>query len=357
MSPAPSSPLDRRDFLQYLSAGALSLALSVRSAKAVTDPNTGASASIDVSPGPKKLRGVFPIAETPFTPDNKLDLDGLAAEVAFCNKGSVHGLIWPQLASGWSTMTEPERLAGAEAILTAGKGGATTLVIGVQGPDIATVTRYAEHAAKHGADAIISLPPGGVTDEKVLLDYYQQVGRMTDLPLFVQAIGNMSVDLLVEMYQTIPTMRQCKDEAGVPLERVAELRRRTDDQLRVFAGQGVRTMINEMEAGFVGHCPYTGLGDIYAAAFDLWHGGKRQEGFDMFGRICAFTSMGTVDQNRLLIDRGVFKPGTTFRSPSAAAGVASGGGGGAAARATGPRMNDKQAHAALKHYLQPWLKA
>jgi len=34
----------------------------------------------------------------------------------------------------------------------------TALVIGVQGSDLDTVTRYAQHAEKLGADAIVSLP-------------------------------------------------------------------------------------------------------------------------------------------------------------------------------------------------------
>ena len=36
----------------------------------------------------------------------------------------------------------------------------------------------------------------------------------------------MSVDLLVEMFKTIPTLRYVKDEAGDPLERIAELRQK-----------------------------------------------------------------------------------------------------------------------------------
>jgi dihydrodipicolinate synthase/N-acetylneuraminate lyase len=356
-SASPATDLPRREFLQFLGASALGLALSVRSAKAQSDAGGGSSPSLDLSPGPKKLRGLFPIAETPFTEDNKLDVEGLAAEVAFCNRGMVHGFMWPQIASGWTTMSEAERMAGAEAITSAGKGGYTTICIGVQGPDLAAVTRYAQHAAAHGADAIICLPPANVSDEKVLLDFYQQVGRITDLPLFAQCVGSMSVDLVVEMVKTIPTLKQVKDEAGIPLERIAELRKKTDDQIRVFSGQGVRTMINEMEAGFVGHCPYTGLADIYAAAFDLWHGGKRQEGFDMFGRLCAFTSMGTVDQNRLLIDRGVFKPTTTFRNGSAGAAANGNGGGGGRGGAAGPRLTDKGARGAISHYLKPYLRA
>jgi dihydrodipicolinate synthase/N-acetylneuraminate lyase len=338
----------RREFLQFLGAGALGLALAVRSAKADTDSGSAPLPPFDLSPGPKKLRGLFPIGATPFTPDDKLDLESLAAQVTFCNRGGVHGFAWPQGASNWSALTESERMEGAEAILAAGKGGAATLVIGVQGKDMGAVTRYAKHAAKTGADAIISLPPVNVTDEKVLLDYYQQVGRLTELPLFVQSHGSMSVDLIVEIFKTVPTMRQIKDEAGVPLERVTELRRRTDDQLRVFSGQGALTLIREMELGVVGHCPYTGLADVFAAAYDLWHGGRRREGFDMFGRILAFGSLGVADQNRLLISRGVFKTDVTFRpAPSGAA----------APPRAGLRISDQGVHDGLDHYLKPYLRA
>jgi len=349
--PAAPSPraLPRREFLQVLGAGALGLALAARQARAQAPAAPGG--------GGKQLRGVFPIAETPFTPDDKLDTESLAAEVTFCNKGGVHGLMWPQLASGWSTMNADERLAGAEAILAAGKGGTTALVIGVQGKNLDEVTTYAKHAAAHGADAIISLPPGGVTDEKRLLDYYQQVGKITDLPLFAQCVGNMSVDLVVQMQQTIPTLKGVKDEAGSPLQRVRELRRRTNGQLNIFAGQGVRTMIAEMELGFVGHCPYTGLGDVYAQAFDLFHAGQKREAFDMFGRILAFASLGAMDQNHLLISRGVFKEDAHFRKPSAEGGVAAGGGGGGGGRTTGPMLKDAQVTADLHTYLQPVLRA
>jgi len=68
-----------------------------------------------------------------------------------------------------------------------------------------------------------------VSDEKAILAYYQKVGKITDLPFFAQAVGNMSVDLLVEMFKTIPSFRYVKDETGNPLERVAELRERTGD--------------------------------------------------------------------------------------------------------------------------------
>jgi dihydrodipicolinate synthase/N-acetylneuraminate lyase len=257
----------RRDFLQRMGLGVAGLAVSNGALRAATA---------------KPLRGLFPIGFTPFTPDDKIDLEGLASQVKFCNRGGVHGFVWPQNASGWSNLSEKERLDGAEAILAAGKGGKTANVIGVQGMDIETVSRYAKHAEKLGADAIISLPPTGATDDKAVLAYYQQVGRMTPLPLFAQAVGNFSVDLLVEMFKTIPTLRYVKDESGNPLERISEIRERTGDQLKVFSGGGANAMIMEMERGFSGHCPYVDLADVFATAFDLWHSGKKREAFDMF---------------------------------------------------------------------------
>ena len=53
----------RREFFRRISAGAISLAI--------------ADTSFAAAEG-KPLRGLFPIGQTPCTPDNKLDLDCLA---------------------------------------------------------------------------------------------------------------------------------------------------------------------------------------------------------------------------------------------------------------------------------------
>jgi len=328
----------RRAFLQMLGLGAAGLTLA-------NHRLPGAAA--------KPLRGLFPIGFTPFTPDNQIDLEGLAAQVKFCNRGGVHGLMWPQNASGWTNLSDQERLDGTEAILSAGKGGKTALVIGVQSADPEAVSRYARQAEKLGADGIISLPPPAVADEKALLAYYRQVGSLTGLPLFAQAVGTMSVDLLVEMFKTIPTLRYVKDEAGNPLERISDLRRRTDDRLRVFSGGGAATMIAEMERGFSGACPYTDLADVFATAFDLWHQGQKREAFDMFGRVQAFASITPINSVDIMIARGVFKPGTRLRTAQAAGAEGRGGGRGRG----GLQLSIEEIRQELDAYLKPYLKA
>jgi len=327
--------LDRRAFLQSAGAFAVSHTL-LRTSEAAT------------TAGAKQLSGLFPIGETPFTVDDKLDLDCLAAEVRFCNRGGVRGFVWPQKASGWSTLSEQERLDGAEALLAAGKGGRTAVVIGVQsiGAEIATSIRYAKHAAEHGADAIISLPPEKASDQ-AMLEYYKTIAAVTPLPLIVQTEGDMSVDLIVEMFGQIPTMKCVKDEAGNPLARIAQIQQRTGNKLAVFAGNGVRTMIDEMKLGFSGYCPFTGLSDLYQVTFDLWHAGKHKEAFDMFGRILAFDSIQGASQY-ILVARGVFKETTTHR---AAPGIGN--------RSEG-KLDEAQKQFirdSLDEYLKPYLRA
>ena len=266
-------------------------------------------------PAAKKLAGVFPIGFTPVNAQDQVDYEGLAAQVQFCRRGGVHGLAWPQIASGWTVLSEEERMRGAEALCAAARGGSTAIVIGVQSrtADFAETERYAKQAEKLGADAVICIAPPGVAPGPDLLAYYQKLGKATSLPIFIQTGGDFSVDLVVEMFDTIPTCRYVKDEAGDPLERISEIRKRTNDQLSCFSGKGVNTMMTEMERGFVGHCPFVSFSDVYASAYDLYHSGKAREAFDQFGRIEAASTMFAQSDVNILIARGVFRPGTTTR--------------------------------------------
>ena len=328
--------MDRRTLLKTLGSVAAGAAFSKFSV-AAAPPVAG-----------KPLRGLFPIAATPFTPDNKLDLDCLNNEVKFCNRGGVPGLIWPQIASGWSTLTSAERFAGAESMIAAGKGGKTAIVIGVQtqGKDLPGAVAYAKHAAAHGADAICSLPPEG--DNAAIMEFYKAIGAATDLPMFVQTAGDEPVDLVVQMFKEIPTIKVVKDEAGDPLKRVTELRAKTDGKLAVFAGKGVRQMMDEMRLGFTGFCPTVGMADVFQQAWELYEAGKVRESFDMFGRIQAFSTVTNADRY-VLAARGIFKEDTKSRSTP---GMGSSG----SAQAPITEAEKKDVRDALNAYLKPYLR-
>src|SRR4051794_3536358 len=92
----------------------------------------GAAALIAAPPSkrsPKPIEGVFPIAQSPFTDADQLDVNTLVEELRFIDRGQVHGFVWPQLASEWSTLTESERMAGTEAVCNEGKKLRPAIVI------------------------------------------------------------------------------------------------------------------------------------------------------------------------------------------------------------------------------------
>ena len=283
----------RRTFLQTVAGGSLCLAAPA------------------VRGSTKALRGIFPIAQTPFTTSDKLDVETLVEQLRFIHRGRVHGFVWPQLASEWSTLTESERMEGAESLGAAAKKLQPALVLGVQAPTTEAAVRYAIHAKKVGADAIISLPPAGEKDTKAIVDFYKRVGAATDLPLFAQAVGDINVPTLLEMYKAIPTFRYVKDEAGQPLYRIRELRERSGDQLKVFTGAHGRTMIDEMNRGFSGTMPAASFADLYANAWNLWQEGKHKESVEIFGRISmlvAEVSVYGIESLKYILQlRGVFK--------------------------------------------------
>ncbi len=291
--------LHRRTFISILGASVLDTALSTV-ARTQSPPTTA-----------KPLRGIFAIAQTPFTSSNRLDLNVLAREVEFIDRGGVHGFVWPQMASEYSTLSKSERLAGAEAIVATGKRLRPALVIGVQAPEVRTAVEYARHAEKLGADAIISLPPAPPDNDDAMLAYYKEVGAATELPLFAQTVRNMSVALVVRMFKEIPTLRYAKDEAGgSPLGRIGELREQTSDQLKVFTGSHSRTLVDEMQRGSSGSMPAASFADILAGVWDVWHSGWQLEALDLFEKATLFIpemeAYGIAAMKYLLYLRGVF---------------------------------------------------
>jgi 4-hydroxy-tetrahydrodipicolinate synthase len=340
---------DRREFMQAASVAALGAA-------AMMAPGI-ATASSAMKSGSKPWRGLFPVAQTPFTPDNKLDFECLAAEVKFCNLNRVPGLMWPLNASGWMNLTEKERMDGAESITAAAKGGKTAVVIGVQalGGDRNAAIRYAQHAAKCGADGLISLPPGALADkaaEKVsdqaVLDYYKALGAATDLPLMIQSYGDMSVEFIVEIYQQVPTLIGVKDETtGSPLPRIPEFRKRTDSKFVVMAAHNCIQMLDELRAGFDGYVPIITYADLLQIVFELWNAGKQKEAFEVFGRVQAFQTIRGATQY-LLTARGVFKETTIVRDASRVFGPDG---------VTPDEAQRRVIHEAMKEYLGPYPRA
>ena len=275
---------------------------------------TGAALYLRAAPAPgsKKFEGIFPIMQTPFTESNTVDLEDLAGEVKFLDRCGVPGIVWPQLASEYASLSPDERFAGAEAIVKTARTLKPAVIVGVQGPDVESAVRYARHAEKLGPDAIIAIPLRDTKDQSKLFAYYRAIAANCSRPLFVQTIGDMSVDFVLQMAKEIPTLRYVKDEAGQTLPRITEYRARGADLIRgVFTGASARTLIDELARGSSGSMPASGFADLYVQTWDLLHAGKRDQAIDMFSKallmINEVQAYGLTSMKYILQLRGVFK--------------------------------------------------
>lgn len=273
----------------------------------------------------RRLEGIFPIMQTPFNDAGALDADTFAHEVKFLYNVGVQGMVWPQMASEYDSLTYDERLAGAEALVRANKTlearTRPAVVIGVQASDTETAVKYARHAEKLAPDAIIAIPLNGGKDEAKQMEYYAAIGEACSRPLIVQTIGQMSVDLVLRMAKQIPTLRYVKDEAGATLPRLTEYRRRGQLLHGVFTGKHGPTFLDDLARGAVGNMPAAGFADLYVAAWQDWTNGKRDEAMEMFARtlllIADAQAYGVAGQKYILQLRGVF-PNTKCRRDVAA---------------------------------------
>ena len=259
--------------------------------------------------GSKPLRGIFPILQTAYTAANQLDTATLAKEVKFLDQCGAQGVVWPQLASEWTELSPEERFAGARAILESAKNTRCSVVLGVQGPDAEAARGYARQAEKLGPDAIIALPPHDTSNLDRVADYYRAIAKECALPLFVQTVGDMSIDFVLRLRKDIPTLRYVKDEAGHTLSRISEYRRVAPD-LVVFTGGHGRTMLDELARGSSGSMPAASFADLYVQLWNDWHAGRRESAMEEMARISLLVNQlnafGMPSIKYILYLRGVF---------------------------------------------------
>jgi len=161
------------------------------------------------------LTGVFGFPVTPFHRDLSLNLDALAANVdemaryPFCamvaagGTGEVYSMTPEEIEQ---VVAETVRAVNGRMPVVAGTG-----YNGVMGADIA------RRVARAGADCILILPPYySHAPEEGLFQYYETIGRATDLPLMIYSRdwAVFSPQQVARLCDRVPTLAAWKDGQG-----------------------------------------------------------------------------------------------------------------------------------------------
>jgi len=299
--PTPSS---RRQFLLQVSGAAAALALPPESAK--------------------PLRGIFIIMATPFTEAGAVDFEDLEGEVRWLDRCGVQGMVWPQLASEYMTLTKEERMRGMDVIARAARGKRPALVLRVQGANTAAALEYVRHAETLNPDALIAIPPTEAKSLDDFREYYRGVARAAKRPVFIQTTGgargiNPTVEFILELARELPNFRYIKEEHEPVIDRMIELGKHRDLVHGVFSGAAGRGMMYEMGLGFDGTMPGAPYSDVYARIWTHYQAGEREKAREVFSRLLLMlnTEQQIPGARRYMMKkRGVFKTLVSRRDKS-----------------------------------------
>jgi len=258
--------------------------------------------------------GIYQILHTPFTDAGEIDWESFGAQIDFCLKAGIHGLVTPAMASEFFTLSDAERCQVVEYVLSTANRRVPVLV-GVQGLTERIALAFAEHAAAHGADGLLAMPPylrkasiPGVES------YYRQLARV-GLPLMIQnapaPVGTpLSPRALADLLRDEPAIEYIKEETPPILQRISQIRELAGDVCRgVFGGANGLFLPEELARGACGNMPAGGVVDIQVKIYDRYvagdHAGAEALHFRLLPLLIHAQAHGITFHKWLLWRRGV----------------------------------------------------
>lgn len=234
------------------------------------------------------LRGVLPVLEVPFTPDERLDLDGFHTVIAAQVAAGVEAVMFPGFASEFHKLAGDERrLLTTEllaALATAREASATAprTIVSISDHATAVAVREASWAVEAGADAINLLPPFLFGPSPEAIDaHLRAVLRAVDpVPVVLQHApgqtgGAVTVGGLTAIAEDHPNLRTVKVESQPPGKLVAALSR-ADPPLHTLVGYAGLHAIEAYERGAVGIQPGCSFPELYVTLDRRWRDGDHQ---------------------------------------------------------------------------------
>ena len=261
----------------------------------------------------EKLRGIFPVLQTPLDAEGEIDFDSLRKEVDFCFQTDAHGLVFPVLGSEFQFFSDRERRSMVEAVVDEA-AGRIPVVAGVAGTSTPAAVEHARHAAEVGADAVIALPPylSSAPPEETI-NYYRAISDAAGIPVFVQHTNpDLSPSLIARMVTEIEHVRYIKEEAGCTAHTISAVVDAVDEECwGVFGGAWGRWMISETRRGATGFMPGAPTPEVYAQIWDALEAGDEASSRQIFDQLLPLINFNTLVGlqvcKEVLVRRGVFK--------------------------------------------------
>lgn len=233
-----------------------------------------------------KWEGVFPAMLTPFTADDKLDLDMFEKNLNAQLEAGIEGAIIAGSLGEGSTLDQEEKIRLLVHAKEVVKGNIPVLITIAEQATKAAI-KLANDAEKNKADGLMILPPMRYkADDRETVEYFKTIAANTALPIMVY---NNPVDYKIEvtpdMFEELAVCStiQCVKESTRDVTNIIRMRNRFGDRYKLFCGVDTLVMEELMLGadGIVG-----GLVDAFpaetVAIYKLVKAGRYKEALEIY---------------------------------------------------------------------------
>jgi 2-keto-3-deoxy-L-arabinonate dehydratase len=239
------------------------------------------------------LRGVVPIAPTPFTAEGELDLPGQRRVLDCMIDQGVDAVCILANYSEQFLLSDEERETLLDVCLSHINGRVPVVVTCSHFSTRLAVER-ARRAAAAGAAFIMLMPPyhgiGIKIDEQSILEHYARVADSVPIPIMLQDAPlsgvHLSVEVLVRLVRKVPSVSYFKIEvpqAAAKLRRLVEIG--GEAVKGPFDGEESITLMADLDAGATGTMPSALLPDLIKVVVEHHRAGRRAEASAAYARI------------------------------------------------------------------------
>ncbi|MBG9387771.1 dihydrodipicolinate synthase family protein [Caenimonas aquaedulcis] len=237
------------------------------------------------------IRGVMPIAPTPFLEDGAIDtasIDKLTDFYLACGATGITVL---------GQLGEAPKLEHAESVDIATRmirrASNLPVVVGVSAPGFAAMRALTRDVMDAGAAGVMIAPPNTLRTDEQIVGYYKQAAEAigADVPFVLQDYPltftvQMTPAVVRRIVQEVPSCVMLKHEDWPGLEKISTLRgwerEGTMRHISILCGNGGLFLDYEMERGADGANTGYAFPDMLCDVVRLSASGQREEAHDLF---------------------------------------------------------------------------
>lgn len=234
--------------------------------------------------GPELL-GIVTVLNTPFTDDDRVDLDALARHAEVAVGAGVAGFLVPAKAAEVDVLTTTERHDIVRTVVEAARGH-VPVIGGASADTHPDRCRHAEAMARLGCGAVLVSQPFETTAQ--YRDELAEVAAAAGLPLMAQdwdAQGaGVPVPAIADAFHQVPAFRYLKVETANAGPKYTAVKAATAGRLHVSGGWAAMQLIEALDREVDAFMP-TALHRTYTTIHRRYTAGDRSGATDLFRKI------------------------------------------------------------------------